>query len=182
MQERIKHAEIVEGLKQGDEKSFELFYEKFSSPLLNHLFQMLGSKEVAEDLLHDVFMLVIKKIQFYNARADLTDSFKSWVFRIATNRAIDEIRRRKKQGPETEEVRASEETMYIEAEVKDKLSEAIGRLPLVQRTFMSLKVHQDLSHKEIALICGCHINSVKQGLFRARQSLKAFLESEEEIL
>lgn len=49
------------------------------------------------------------------------------------------------------------------------------KLPSIQRTFLNLKVNEDLSHLEIATICGCSVNSVKQGLFRARKTLKDLL-------
>ena len=49
------------------------------------------------------------------------------------------------------------------------------KLPAKQRTFLNLKVNEDLSHLEIATICGCNMNTVKQGLFRARKNLKDLL-------
>ena len=87
----ISDSHMAERLRVGDEAVFSHLYEKYSATLLDHLFHMVGKREVAEELLHEVFMTVLGKINFYKEDPLLKNSFKAWIFRIATNRAIDEI-------------------------------------------------------------------------------------------
>jgi RNA polymerase sigma-70 factor (ECF subfamily) len=165
--------ENIQKLKLGDEEAFAYLYAQFESPLVNHLYKMLGRVEKAEEVFQEVMMTMIKKINFYEHRAELQNSFKAWIFRIATNHAIDELRRSKRKRIEfKEEFTADIAEDVIENDLSEKLGDLIMSLPVIQRTFLNLKVKEDLSHLEIATICGCNVNAVKQGLFRARKSLK----------
>jgi len=178
----LKHEDfdIVSGLKKGENQSFEFFFKKYSKSLLRHIFRVVGNKEIAEDILNETSMTIIKKINFYNDKTDEGPSFKSWIFRIATNEAIDFIRkekRRKKKlnfmSNEVEEVinHAPEfELQSIQEEVL--LYKLMMELPTVQRTILNLKVKEEMSYLEISRVCGCSINSVKQALFKARANLR----------
>ena len=73
----------------------------------------------------------------------------------------------------------SVESNEVETEdFKERLNILIMKLPIIQRTFLNLKINEDLSHMEIATVCGCNVNAVKQGLFRARRTLKNLLINE----
>jgi len=169
----------IEKLKQADDTAFAYIYNEFEVPLINHLFRMLGHQERAEEAFQDVMLIMIQKIHFYEDRSDLKSPFKSWLFRIATNKAIDELRKKKKMAYEVEELIETDiAEVIIEENLKYRLSELIMTLPLIQRTFLNLRVKEDLSYFEIARICGCNVNSVKQGLFRARKSLKDLIVKE----
>ncbi len=178
----ISETQIIEKLKLGDEDSFSYLYEKYSALLMNHLCCMVGKREVAEELLHEVFMMMLTKINFYHEDTSLKNSFKAWLFRIATNKAIDEIRKHKNvkfelldhEIPDGFDIESNFENMWR----NQKIREFLSRLPLVQRTFLNLKVNNELSHLEIARVCSCQVNTVKQGLFQARKSLKNMLVAE----
>lgn len=178
----ISDSQIAERLRLGDDEAFSHLYDKYSAVLLDHLFQMMGKRELAEELLHEVFMTVLEKINFYKEDLKLKNSFKAWVFRIATNKAIDEIRKFKNikfEEPSLELVDEAEMEMNFEIMWRDhKIHEFLAKLPLGQRTFLNLKINNDLSHMEIARVCSCQINTVKQGLFQARKSLKNMLLAE----
>lgn len=170
--------ELAEKLKSGDESAFELLYQRHSKSLLRHLTLLMGNTAEGEDMLHESLMLMIQKINFYEPRKDLRSSFMSWLFRLATNRAIDEIRKRKKHQAESEKLESSS---YEKFEVKERnmaIADHLLKLPPLQRTVLSLRVHEDLSYLEIATICGKDVNSVKQSLFHARRALKSSLMNE----
>lgn len=167
--------ELAERLKGGDESAFGLLYERHSKSLLRHLTLLMGNTSEGEDMLHESLMLMIQKINFYEPRKDLRSSFKSWLFRLATNRAIDEIRKRKKQQIDNESAVSSVDELFEMKERDTSLARHMMKLPPLQRTVLSLRVHEDLSYLEIAAICGKDVNSVKQSLFHARRSLKALL-------
>ncbi len=174
--------QIVDRLKRGEEEAFSELYEIYSAPLLNHLLTMTGKIELAEELLHEVLMTMLTKINFYEEDKRLKNSFKAWLYRIATNRAIDEIRK-------TKNVKFEEATLELVdsknieedfelIERDEKIQDFLNRLPLMQRTFMNLKINSDLNHLEISRICSCQVNTVKQGLFQARRTLKNMLLAE----
>ena len=175
-------SQLAERLRLGDEEAFTALYEKYSSMLYNHLFYMVGKQELAEDLLHEVLMTMLTKINFYTENESLKNSFKAWLFRIATNRAIDEIRKNKVIQFEEVSVDLVDEVeveFSLEKLWRDKkLHDLFSKLPLIQRTFLNLKVNNDLSHLEIARVCSCQVNTVKQGLFQARKTLKNLLVAE----
>lgn len=182
----LSDEELVEKLKQGDEAAFEALYERYATNLLRHLVCLMTNREEAEDMLHESMMLMIKKIHFYTPRTELQNSFKSWLYRLSTNRAIDEIRKRKNhteidlENPALEDLHQHE--LY---EVKEKefiISDMLLKLPLIQRMVLSLRVLDDLSYQEISAICGKDINTVKQGLFHARRNMKDLLIKQGELV
>ncbi len=170
---------LVRELQQGSEEAFSELYMLYEKSLLNHLYKMLGNHEEAEEVFHETMLNMIKKIDSYTERTDLKNSFKAWLFRMATNKAIDKIRTHKKhiQFDVVESISIEDEIIHYD--LNEKLSSLIMHLPRIQRTFLNLKVKEDLSHLEIATICGCSLNSVKQGLFRARKNLKDLMIKEE---
>lgn len=173
----------IEGIKEGSEESFLFIYDQYERALYNHLLKMLGSSSIAEEVFQEVMVSIINKIDTYAHRSDLDNSFKAWIFRIATNLAIDEIRRRKKLSTIKQSQELNRELTHFdsveEQSTKERINYHIQSLPLIQRTFLNLKVNEQMSLKEIALICKCEVNAVKQGLFRARKSMKELLIIEE---
>lgn len=87
--------ELAQQLRSGDEAAFAVLYERYAESLLRHLICLLNSQQEAEDMLHESMMLMIQKINYYSPKPELKNSFKSWLYRLSTNRAIDEIRKRK---------------------------------------------------------------------------------------
>ncbi len=177
---------LAERLKSGEEEAFEALYASHATSLLRHLFCLMGNQQEAEDMLHESLMLMIQKIHFYVPRQDLKNSFKSWLFRLSTNRAIDEIRKRKAvqefvteehemESPVQEEIYQSKEREFI-------ISDMLLKLPLMQRMVLSLRVLDDLSYMEISAVCGRDVNTVKQGLFHARKAMKNLLLEQGELL
>src|SRR5437660_12916717 len=80
--------QLMLDVKAGDEQSFELLLQRYRTPLVNFLFRMVKSREQAEDLAQEVF------IRVYRARAEYvpTAKFTTWLFRIATNLALNSLR------------------------------------------------------------------------------------------
>lgn len=172
---------LVVNLKGGDKEAFSVLYANFETSLINHLYHMLGTHEKAEELFHECMLKMVQKIEYYQPNLELKNSFKSWLFRIATNLAIDEIRKAKKVSNDSDQ-KIYYSDPHEERDTSKRIQEIINLLPSVQKTFLNLKLNEDLSHIEIANICGCNINTVKHGLFRARKSLKDLLIKEEIVL
>ncbi len=187
--------QLMLNVKSGDEASFELLLRKYRTPLVNFLHRMVRHRAEAEDLAQEVFLRV------YRARKDYAPNakFTTWLFRIATNLALNALRDgRYRQmeisidhhGQPGEQAEPGEsETPAIqladtEATIEHRLiardraaliRNAIGALPEKQRAAVLLHKYQELDYDEIAKILGCSGSALKSLLFRAYETLRVEL-------
>lgn len=178
--------QLMLDVKAGDELSFELLLQKYRTPLVNFLCRMVRDQAAAEDLAQEVFLRV------YRARKEYAPSakFTTWLFRIATNLALNAIRDgryRKMQisidAPRDEdepvieiaaqEMRADER--LIERERNRMIRGAILALPEKQRAAVILHKYQEMDYAEIGKILGCSESALKSLLFRAYETLRVQL-------
>ena len=178
-------------VKLGDERSFELLLQRYRTPLVNFLYRMVRSREQAEDLAQEVF------IRVYRAREEYVPSakFTTWLFRIATNLALNSLRDHRYQklemsidAPlkadseegderpfEVADKRPTVEQELVEEERKKMIRHAIEKLPEKQRAAVLLHKYQELDYAEIAKILSCSESALKSLLFRAYEMLRVEL-------
>ncbi|HEV2488428.1 MAG TPA: sigma-70 family RNA polymerase sigma factor [Candidatus Acidoferrales bacterium] len=177
--------QLMLDVKAGDELSFELLLQKYRTPLVNFLCRMVRDQATAEDLAQEVFLRV------YRARKEYSPSakFTTWLFRIATNLALNAIRDGKRQQMQIsidsrEEDEAPLEVAAQEARADDRLIErernemirrAIHSLPEKQRAAVVLHKYQEMDYSEIGKILGCSESALKSLLFRAYEALRVDL-------
>jgi RNA polymerase sigma-70 factor, ECF subfamily len=183
--------QLMLDVKAGDEQSFALLLQRYRSPLINFLYRMVRNREQAEDLAQEVFLRV------YRARADYVPSakFTTWMFRIATNLALNSVRDTKYQRMEISidaPVNADSEEgderpldvadkrpdveQSLVADVRSKMiRHAIDKLPEKQRAAVLLHKYQELDYAEIAKILECSESALKSLLFRAYEALRVEL-------
>ena len=135
---------------------------------------------MAEDLTQETFLTAIRKIGFFRAGPD--GGLKAWVFRIATNLAIDSLRREKKMelpssNPEDFYSNMSDERPGPHEKLEhfqfsQSLDCALRKLTPAQRMIFLLKEQEGMSLLEISRVCGISENSIKQSLFRTRATLR----------
>ena len=82
--------ELLDKLKKGDEQAFKEVMSLYKNQIFNYLALMMGNREVAEELTQDTFVKV-----YFKAKTLRTENIKAWIYRIATNLGISEIRKRK---------------------------------------------------------------------------------------
>ena len=178
-------------VKAGDEQSFGLLLQRYRTPLVNFLYRMVRSREQAEDLAQEVFLRV------YRAREDYEPSakFTTWLFRIATNLALNSLRDHRYQkleismdapivadaeeGDERPMEVADEhpdiEQHLVEEARKKMIRHAIEKLPEKQRAAVLLHKYQELDYAEISKILRCSESALKSLLFRAYETLRVEL-------
>ena len=165
-------ADLVGRARAGDQIAFARLFEQYHAPILNYLHRMVGDRALAEDLTQDSFL------KAYNAlpgtRPDL--AFKPWLYRIATNTAISQLRRRKivqwipfLAGHD----QASGESVERTVGRQQDIEQALAKLPKHYASVLLLRHYQGLSLAETAAALGITENAAKLRLFRAR---KAFAE------
>lgn len=168
--------------KDGDNSSFEVLLEKYQSRIINFLYKITGDKAESEDLAQEVFIRVYHSGEKYTPQS----KFSTWIYVIAKNLALNEIRRRKgvffnflKDSSEEEVIKEipdnKSSSALNELEKKDLgkiVKKAIDSLPANQKIAVILNRYENLSYEEIAEITGCSTPAVKSLLNRAKTALK----------
>jgi RNA polymerase sigma-70 factor (ECF subfamily) len=181
--------QLMLDVKAGDEQSFELLLRKYRSPLVNFLYRMVRNTAVAEDLAQEVFLRVYRARQEYAPSA----KFTTWMFRIATNLALNSVRDNRHRQMEIsmdqtidtgeDQQRAIEVpdcTPSVEQELvarsrAELIMKAIQSLPEKQRAAVLLHKYQELDYDEIARVLECSESALKSLLFRAYETLRVQL-------
>ena len=168
--------DVIERASEGDIEAFEEIYRISASYVYTIAYRVTHSKEDAEEVTQDVFMGVYRNIGKFQSRS----TFKTWVYRITMNIAINLINRRKRKTGRTityddaisagENISAGEEMLYKEDD-KKVIESMLRVLPPEQKACIVLKVMEGLKYKEIAEILKININTVRSRLKRARERL-----------
>ena len=178
--------QLMLDVKAGDDASFNLLLQKYRTPLINFLYRMVRDSATAEDLAQEVFLRVYRARKQYSPSA----KFTTWLFRIATNLALNSVRdNRHRQmdisiDPPVEEDEAPlqlparemriDEHM-IERDRAEFIRQAISSLPEKQRVAVLLHKYEEMDYAEIAKILECSESALKSLLFRAYETLRVQL-------
>jgi len=137
---------------------------------------MLGNPAEAEELVQQAFVRAWKGLPGFRAES----SFKTWLYRIATNLSINRTKRRKPvvELPETLAAPSSEEPeeRYRQRQREELVRSALALLPGDQRSALTLATYEDMSYRDIARAMGKTERAVDSLLFRARTNLRRLLE------
>jgi len=179
--------ELVYSAKKGDESAFKEILKRYYKAVFFMIKKMVKNETDAEDLTIEVFTKVFMNMDMYTE----THSFSTWLFKIASNHAIDFIRKQKNASnllkidePLDEETNwffelASDdpnpERFMISKQRQKKINDIIDILPNELRDVIKLRVYGDLSYKEISEELGLAIGTVKARIFRARNLLASIL-------
>jgi RNA polymerase sigma-70 factor, ECF subfamily len=175
-------------VKAGDDASFDLLLQKYRTPLVNFLYRMVRDTATAEDLAQEVFLRVYRARKQYSPSA----KFTTWLFRIATNLALNSVRDNRHRlkdvsidaasSPDEDaapmqlpapEMRIDEH--MIERERADYIRKVISGLPEKQRVAVLLHKYEEMDYAEIARILECSESALKSLLFRAYETLRVQL-------
>jgi RNA polymerase sigma-70 factor (ECF subfamily) len=177
---------LIDAHIQGDTAAFGELVCRHGDSLLGYLTRMTGSKEQAEDLFQETFKRVHEKADTFRGTR-----IKSWLFAIATNVAIDDMRRGRRlqvvslnrkldcddeEGQELSSVAVADDSYEpsqkaIMAERKEQVRQALELLPARQRATLVLAYYQQLSYPDVAQVLGCSVGTVKTQMYRALKSL-----------
>jgi RNA polymerase sigma-70 factor, ECF subfamily len=178
-------AALMLRVKRGDREAFSILVEQYKQPVMNFIFRSLRDETEAEDLAQNVFLQVYKSRDRY----ERTAKFSTWLFTIARNLCLNEIRRRSRHPAESlEETHTEHEDQpqrqyedkkvrlptedLLHGELARKIEEALAALPENQRTAILLCRQDELSYEEIAEILGCSLSATKSLIHRGRETLK----------
>ncbi len=165
----------------GDDKGLAEIVENYKDGLILYLNGYVNNVFIAEELTEDTFFrLIIKKPRYFGK-----STFKSWLYAIGRNVAIDFVRHNSKQLntpiEDMENYLSEEQSLeqsYIKEERKIAVHKALSKLPNDYRTVLWLVFFEGFSNKEAAIVLKKNERQVRNLLYRAKQSLKSKLEEE----
>ena len=183
--EKLSDHELIEATKRGDEDAFAEIMARYRNQITNYLYRFLNDYEEAVDLAQETFVRVYFAIERYH-----TDyAFSTYIYRIATNLAISEIRKRKRrtllsltglfQGEDENQTEfqppdkqpLADENL-VEDEQNQMIARAIAALPDKYRAPIILREIENKSYEEIAQILELGLGTTKSRISRARNLLK----------
>lgn len=182
--------EIVDAVRGGDEAAFGEIIERYRGPITNFLYRFLNDYEEAVDLAQESFVRVYFALDRYHKEF----AFSTYLYRIASNLAISELRRRKRRrlvsltglfGGEDEQdvefqpadTRVLPEDETIDKEREQVIAKAISSLPDKYRLPIVLRDVQGHSYEEVASILELGLGTTKSRISRGRGLLKGKLEN-----
>ena len=180
-----RDAELMLRVRDGCTVSFQLLLERHRGPVIHFLYRMVQNQAVAEELAQDVFLRVYRSRSTYEPSA----KFTTWLFRIATHRALNYIRDgRHEKGQQSldDEIGDGMARQVVDKDatveqqlVRDvrlqEVRSAIETLPAKQKAAVLMHKYQELDYSQIAGALECSESAVKSLLFRAYESLRARL-------
>jgi RNA polymerase sigma-70 factor (ECF subfamily) len=178
-------AALMLRVKQGDAGAFAELVDKYKQPVMNVAYRMLRDATEAEDLAQNVFVQVHKSAHRYQ----VSSKFSTWLFTIARNLCLNEIRRRSRHPASSldaphpdqddqplhqfEDLKTSSPPdSLLQGELAEKIGVVLAELPDNQRLAILLCRQEELSYEEIAKVLGCSVSATKSLIHRGRETLK----------
>jgi RNA polymerase sigma-70 factor (ECF subfamily) len=178
--------ELMLRVRAGDAASFEALLRRYRLPLVSFFNRMVRDQALAEDLAQEAFLRVYRARERYQPEA----RFTTWLYRIATNLALNAIRDRKDETPEPSDddpdggpgrerfvdPKPTAEQQLLQDDRSRLIRHAVQSLPANQRAAVILHKYQEVDYRQIAKILSVSESAVKSLLFRAYETLRLRLE------
>lgn len=179
---KVSDRDLLRAIQGGDEEAFDQLIQRKTGPLMQLAYRIVGDRAEAQDIVQVTFVRVWEKRHAFAERW----SPNTWLYRIATNLAIDHLRSRRGRERSTEPVR-HHLRQVADSRNRRQLSELHSRevagiferlascLTEKQRLVFLLRGAEGLSSQEVAEIVGCRPSTVRNHLFAARKKLRGEL-------
>ena len=169
---------LLERARRGDERAFAELVHAYRAPLLRYVHRMVGDSSLAEDLVQDVFLRVYRQLESFGGRS----TFTTWLFQIAKNRVLDELRAQARRPITTLELTnmtaAKEHPPEEDGEIDEIVGviwEAVAALDVDLRMPLLLRDVGGLSYREIAATLEIELSTVKWRIYSARETIQSSL-------
>jgi RNA polymerase sigma-70 factor (ECF subfamily) len=174
---------LIREVRKGNQQAFAEIVELYKDKVFQVAYRMVGNMHEAQDVAQEAFLRAYTNID----RFDIDRKFSTWLFRIATNVAIDRLRKKKPDYYLQEEVKGSDGLTYesqlaaedelpddqvVKLERQEWVQAEINQLPPKYRTAIILRYIEDLSINEISEILNIPPSTVKTRIHRGREALR----------
>jgi RNA polymerase sigma-70 factor (ECF subfamily) len=187
--EQLSDAEVMLRVAKGDDAAFNYLIEKFRRPIISFMYRTTHNQATAEELAQEVFLRVYRSRESYEASA----KFTTWLYRIATNLAVNNARDTKHERAENQisldepdeesgstmdvaDTRITVEQRMLREERLAAIRKVVEALPERQRMAVLMHKYQNMDYKEIAGVLKLSESATKSLLFRAYESLRESLQ------
>jgi RNA polymerase sigma factor (sigma-70 family) len=163
---------VLERFARGDLEAFETLFRQFQDEVYGWIVRIVRDGAAAEDLTLDTFWRIYRA----HARFDPRRSFRPWARRIATNVALDHLKRLPREIPLPRELPdRSPPDSVVQWETREAIAKAFAQLPPTLRLVATLALVEEHPYKEIAEALDLSENAVKLRVFRSARVLRAIL-------
>jgi RNA polymerase sigma-70 factor, ECF subfamily len=183
--ENLTDAEVMLKVKAGDDGAFGYLVQKYRRPMISFMYRMAHNSAAAEDLAQEVFLRVYRSRSSYEASA----KFTTWLYRIATNLAMNFTRDTRHERPENQvsldepaeedstpldvaDRRLTAEQDLLRRERLQQIRKRVQSLPERQRLAVVMHKYQQMDYKQIAEVLKLSESATKSLLFRAYETLR----------
>jgi RNA polymerase sigma-70 factor (ECF subfamily) len=172
--------ESMTAVARGELSCMSEIYENRHRSLFRFFFRLTGKQALSEDLVHEVFLRMIRYRHTYQTEGanNTPGAFEAWMYRIARNALVDHARKNRHEVPSGEdqlELIPSPRPTPFDSTAKRQdmalLYRALRELPEEKRELLVLTRFEGLSHEQIGRILGCESNTIKGRVFRAMKEL-----------
>ena len=181
----LSDADIMLRVKSGDQPAFEYLVQKYRRPMVSFMYRMARNAAAAEDLAQEVFLRVYRSRETYEASA----KFTTWLYRIATNLAVNHARDTRHERPEVQvsldepdeetgttfevpDASLNAEQAMVRRERMMAIRKKVEALPEQQRLAVIMHKYQQMDYKQIAEVLKKSESATKSLLFRAYETLR----------
>ena len=166
---------LMERIVRGDQQAFAVLVQRHSKLFFTAAYRMCHQEQEAEDIVQEAFLKLWNKPESFDAEKGV--KFTTWFYRVVTNLAIDQMRRKKPQtAPEVldfiEDSTLRADEALVERQQQQAVEEAIATLPERQKAALNLCFYEGLSNKDAAEILGVGVKALESLLMRAKKTLR----------
>lgn len=177
----VADSDLVAEAAAGHEEGFEELVKRYQRPISAYVYRMVGDYDSALDLTQEVFIKVYGSLARYNPEY----KFSTWIYKIAHNAAVDHLRKHStREQSLVNEFDGEQRDMSVEShrptpeqetereERRVEIETVVRELPQAYKELIILRHSHDLSYDEIAEVTGLPLGTVKNRLFRARDTMR----------
>lgn len=171
--DRLEERQLVEQARAGDRHAMSALYHKYDRRVYSVARRLTGDDDLAQDVAQDAWIRAFQKLDMFRGDA----SFGTWVYRIATNAALNRLRSLSRRSEAESTAEWTKRAASIDDVVLNQrlLQEALDRLPKGYRTVLVLHDVQGMKHDEIADMLGVTVGTSKSQLHKARARMREML-------
>jgi RNA polymerase sigma-70 factor (ECF subfamily) len=176
--EDVHERELVERCRSGDERGFQELVDRHKDLVFALIARTVQDRSRAEDLAQDVFLRIHRGLPYFRGEARLS----TWIYRIVANVCLQDQARAPRTSPLDPERQPQAisvaDRQFNDLEVRDRLEKAIARLPPNYRLLIAAHYLRGVQYEELAEALQLPLGTVKTQLYRAKQQLRRFLETD----
>jgi RNA polymerase sigma-70 factor (ECF subfamily) len=173
--DRLYERVLVVRCQAGDEAAFAELVQRYQPRLRYYLRKLLGDADVAEDVLQDVWLDVFRAVP----RLTEAGAFRSWLYRIARDRAFRLLRKRRVRFEPLDELElpdAGADGDDLDTDDAQHVHECLNQLAAPHREVLVLRYIEDMNYDEIARVIGCQVGTVRSRLYYGKRALREVVE------